>query len=180
MTPVGSKQHFAKAEERAEGPIQAACLVANDVLPNGASSGHWSLLVLTTEELRVFTLRAAGWRHPNTSLLDTELMRVPLGAIDRLDHQPSINPLVKAFRLTFTDGQRVTLRVGRGASHGGRVTGRLADLIQATPRRERAESPVVLDQRPPPIPAWRKLAAFGGLVLFLVLTEALARIISGG
>jgi hypothetical protein len=113
-------------------------------------------------------------------LLDTELMRVPLGAIDRLDHQPSINPLVEAFRLTFTDGQRVTLRVGRGASQGGRVIERLADLIQATPRRERAESPVVLDQRPPQIPAWRKVLAFGGLVLFLVLAEALARIISGG
>lgn len=180
MTPVGYKQYFAKAEERVEGPIGGACLVANDVLPDGASSGHWSLLVLTIDELRVFTLRAAGWRHPNTSLLDTEIMRVPLGAIDRLDHQPSINPLVKAFRLTLTDGKCVTLRVGRGMGHGARVIARLTDLIDATPRSEHAESLVVLDQRPPPIPAWRKLAAFGGLVLFLMLPEVIARIISGG
>jgi hypothetical protein len=180
MTPVGHKLYFRKAARRVEGSIEGACLVANDVLPNGASSGHWSLLVLTTDELRVFTLRAAGWRHPNTSLLDTELMHVPLGAIDRLDHQPSINPLAKAFRLTLTDGKRVTLRAGRGASHGGRVIERLTELVDATPRTEHAESPVVLDQRPPPIPAWRKLAAFGGLVLFLMLSEAIARMISGG
>lgn len=180
MTPVGIKQHFAKAEERVGGPIQGVCLVANDVLPNGASSGHWSLLVLTTNELRVFTLRAAGWRHPNTSLLDTELMRVPLRAIDRLEHQPSINPLVTAFRLTLTDGQRMTLRAGRGMSHSARVIARLTALIDATPRSGHAESPAILDQRPPPIPAWRKLAAFGGLVLFLMLPEAIARIINGG
>lgn len=180
MAPVGHKLYFAKAERRVEGQIEAACLVANEVLPDGKYSGHWSLLVLTDDELRMFALGATGSRQPNTSGLDPELMRVPLGIIDRLEYRFSLNPLVNAFRLTFTDGQRVTLRLGRGANHSGRVIERLGDLVQATLRREPDVGEVFFDQRRPPIPAWRKVAAFAVLVLFLVLPEVIGRIISGG
>jgi hypothetical protein len=112
-----SKTTVDEAEERVACPIRAACLVMSPDLERRGpwSGGPWSVLVLTTDELCAFSMRPAGWRRPNTSLLDTELMRVPLSAVDRLDRRPSINPMVKVFRLTFTDGRRMTVQVGRGS-----------------------------------------------------------------
>jgi hypothetical protein len=131
VTPVGRKRYFAKAEERVEAPIRGACLVTGpQVWQRGIlSGGLFSLLVLTADDLRVFSLRPAGWRHPNTDFLDTELMHEPLSAIDRLDRRPSIDPFVKEFRLTLTDGKQVTLRAARGGNHGADVIERLTDLI---------------------------------------------------
>ena len=128
VTPVGRKRYFAKAEERVEAPIRGACFVTGpQVWQRGI--GPFSLLVLTADDLRVFSLRPAGWRHPNTDFLDTELMHVPLSAIDQLDRRPSINPFVKVFRLTFTGGKQLTLRAVRGGNHGADVIARLTDLI---------------------------------------------------
>src|SRR5664280_2493014 len=106
-----------EAEGRIEGPIQAACIVmSRDFDERGGpwSGGHWSVLLLTTDELCVFSMRAAGWRRPNTSVIDTELMRVPLNEVARFAPRFSIHPLAKAFNLAFTDGRRMTLWVGRG------------------------------------------------------------------
>jgi len=129
VTPVGSKKYFALAEERIEGPIQAACLVEAGGWVVLNAGRRFSLLVLTTDELRLFSLRWAGWRDPFRDALDAELMRVPLGAVERLDNRPSIMPMVKAFRLTFTDGNRLALRAVRGVNHGADVIERLTDLI---------------------------------------------------
>ena len=114
-----------------EAPILGACFVTGpQVWQRGIlSGGLFSLLVLTAADMRVFSLRPAGWRHPNTDLLDTELMQVPLSAIDRLDRRPSIDPFVKVFRLTFTDGRQLTLRAPRGGNHGADVIERLTELI---------------------------------------------------
>jgi hypothetical protein len=96
------------------------------------SGGPWSLLVLTAEELRVFSLRPAGWRHPNTSLIDTELMSVPLSAVLRLDRRRSMKPWERGFRLTFTDGRQMALGAMRSVeSHSAAVIERLTDLIAA-------------------------------------------------
>ena len=85
--PVGHKQYFAQAEERVEGPIQAACLVY------GVPAPRATLLVLTTDVLRVFTLgHGTGWRGRFRDVIDTELMHVPFGAIEHLDRRRSIYP----------------------------------------------------------------------------------------
>jgi hypothetical protein len=98
--------------------------------------------VLTIDELLVFSLRPAGWRHPNTSLIDTELMRVPLSAVERLDRRPSMKPWEMGFRLTFTDGKRIALGAMRGVGcHSTDVIERLTDLIargRALSERHRA------------------------------------------
>lgn len=132
VTPVGHKRYFAKAQARVGGPIQAACLVMGPrVWRRGPySGGPWSVLVLTTDQLRVFSLRPAGWRHPNTSLIDAELMSVPLSAIERVDRRPSVKPWENGFRLTFNDGKRMALGAMRGVGcHSADVIERLADLI---------------------------------------------------
>jgi hypothetical protein len=129
---VGHERYFAKAEEQVEGPIRAACLVMGPhVWRRGPySGGPWSVLVVTTDELRVFSLRPAGWRHPNTSLIDTELMRVPLSAVERLDRRLSAKPWERGFRLTFTDGRRMALGAMRGVGcHSADVIDCLAELI---------------------------------------------------
>jgi hypothetical protein len=97
------KRTVENAEGWAEGAIQAACLVISPDLGYRWSDGHWLVLVLTTDELCVLSMR-----------FDTELMRVPLGEVDRFDRRFSFNPLVKGFSLAFTDGQRMTLWVARG------------------------------------------------------------------
>ena len=110
-------------------PIQGACCVTGPpAWPRGAFT-PFSLLVLTADDLWVFSLRPAGWRHPNTDFLDTELMHVPLSSIERLDHRLSVHPFEKAFRLTFTDRSQLTLRAVRGGNHGAAVIARLAQLV---------------------------------------------------
>lgn len=117
-----SKNAVAEAEERVEGPIQAACIVMSPDLERRGpwEGGPWSVLVLTTDELCVFSTRPAEWRRPNTSLLDTELMRVALSEVARFAPRFSIRPYVKACSLAFSDGRRMTLWVGRGSwnQHG--------------------------------------------------------------
>jgi hypothetical protein len=74
-------------------------------------------------------------------------MHVPLSAIDRLDRRPSIDPFVKVFRLTFTDGKQVTLRAARGGNHGAAVIERLTDLIadgQASSSERLPSSPAAM------------------------------------
>jgi hypothetical protein len=112
-----SRRQADEAEDRADGAIEAACLVMSPDLERRGpwDGGPWLLLVLTTDELLFFALSPAGWRHPNTAFIDTELMRVPLSQVARFSPLFSINPLVKAFGLAFTDGKRMTLRVGRGS-----------------------------------------------------------------
>jgi len=103
------KRTVENAEGWVEGAIQAACMVMSPELPGLLTK--WSILVLTTRELSIFQTRPAGW---NSSILDEHLLCVPLSKVARLDSWLSINPLVKAFSLFFTDGQRMTLWVARG------------------------------------------------------------------
>ncbi len=127
-----SKTLVDQAEQRVGTPIQAACLVmSRDLHVRHPWTGgpSWSVLVLTADELCVFSTRNAGWRHPNTALLDTEPMCVPLSEVDRFDREPSANPLVKVLRLTFTDGQQMIMRVGRGSWNQHRDISELSRLL---------------------------------------------------
>jgi hypothetical protein len=68
---------------------------------------HFPLLILvtTTDELRLFTERyGAGWRGRFRGVLDTEVLRLPLGAVERWERRCSI--LKATLRLTLTDGNR--------------------------------------------------------------------------
>jgi hypothetical protein len=74
MVPVGHKRYFAQAEEWVEGPIQAASrVVVDDSLAGQVlttdTTNLW-LLVLTTDELRLFSLRWAGWRQPFRDVIE--------------------------------------------------------------------------------------------------------------
>jgi hypothetical protein len=114
-----------EAEQRLACPVEAACLVMSPNLERRGpwSGGPWSMLVLTSDRLLAFATRPAGWRHPNTSYLDDELMCVALDTIGRVERRFSINPLVTVLGLTLTDGQRMTLTLGRGSwnRHGDMV-----------------------------------------------------------
>jgi len=102
---AGNKKYFALAKEQVEGPIQAACLVgaAGSLAQVMRTRNNFWLLVLTAAELRLFALRWGGW---NRNAIDAELICVPLNAVERVEHRHSINPMVKACRLIFPDGDQ--------------------------------------------------------------------------
>jgi hypothetical protein len=182
--PLGNKRYIAQREERVDGPIQAACALHVTTRESLAATQrtHFSfpILVLTTDELRLFTLRReAGWRGRFRGVLDTEVLRMPLGAVEHVERRRSI--LSARLRLTLTDGNRVTLRVvgGRSPEHGVDVLKRLTDLIAAAARREPAEGPVVVDRREPPLTRRRLVTVMGGMFLIFFLSFLIERIARG-
>jgi hypothetical protein len=183
-SPVGNERYITQAEERVEGPIQAACALRFTTRERLAvtQSNHFPLLVLvlTTDELHLFTERyGARWRGRFRGVLDTEVLRMPLGAVERMERGRSI--LSATLRLTLTDGNQVTLRVstGRSPEHGVDVLERVTDLIAAAARRGPAEDLVVVDLREPPLTRWRMVTVFVGLCLLLFLLEMVARAVVG-
>jgi hypothetical protein len=182
--PVGSKRYIAEAEERVDGPIQAACALHFTTRERlgVTQSNHLPLviLVLTTDELRLFTERyGAGWRGRFRGVLDTEVLRLPLGAVERWERRRSI--LKATLRLTLSDGNRVTLRVvgGRSPEHGVDVLDRLTELIAAAPRGEPAEAPVIVDRREPPLTRWQLMTVMASMLLVLFLYFLIQRLTGG-
>jgi hypothetical protein len=151
--PLGNQRYIAQAEERVEAPIYAACALhytTRERLATESNHFPFRVLVLTAEELRLYTARyGAGWRGRFRAVLDTEVLRLPIGAVERWERRRSI--LKATLHLTLTDGNRVTLRVvgGRSPEHGVDVFDRLTELIAVAPNGEPAEDPFI-DRRKPP------------------------------
>jgi hypothetical protein len=172
VTPLGNKRYIAQAEERVEGPIHAACALHVTTRERFAvtQSNHFSfpILVLTTDELHLFTLRHdAGWRGRFRGVLDNEVLRIPLGAVERWKLRCSIlSATLHLFRGSASNhSQPHPISIGEG--HGVDVLGRLTDLIAAAARREPAEDPVIVDRWEPPLTRWRLVGVM--VVMFLIL-----------
>jgi hypothetical protein len=180
---LGNQRFITQAEERLGAPIQAACALSWTTRERlAAESDHFPfrVLVLTADELRLFTARHGdGLRGRFRGVLDTEVLRVPIGAVECWKRRRSA--LKVTLRLTLTDGNRVTLRVvgGRSPENGVDVLGRLLELIAAAPKGEHAGEPLIIDRRKPPVTRWRLVGVIVGGALILFLFEMAARIAGG-
>lgn len=135
------------------------------------------LLVLTADELRLFAMgHGTGWHGRCRDVLDTELICVPLNAVERVEHRRSINPMFKGCRLIFTDGDQMTLQALGGVNNGAEVIERLTDLLAGGARRGPAEGPMVARHLMPSL--WRSVAGVVGLCLFVFLSLLITRIIT--
>jgi hypothetical protein len=154
--PVGHERYFALSAERVGVPIRAVGLGFAGA--TRGAGGWMGVVVVTEDELRLFTATrrkgeppeehaeepAPRRRGPNETL-DPEVLRVSLGAIARVDKRHSA--LAKSLRLTFTNGERLSLRLVKGAAHGADVARLLGEMVAAAPRHELPEGAVVVDPR---------------------------------
>lgn len=181
--PVGHARYFALAAARVGVPIRGVSLGFAGAT-RGAGGWH-GLVVVTGDELRLFALSRNTSKPPEalaeapgndatppprrrespSETLDPEVVRVSLGAVARVDTKHFANPMAKSIRLTFTSGERLSLRLVRGVSHGADVARLLAELVAAAPRCELSEGTVVADPRVIAPGGWHTAKAMlGGMV----------------